>query len=167
MSDDKFTNIQGNQWGQTPENQWDVTKRKPAKIRSRTSQIANSPVIRGALKNLIARFGVEVNLYHKTITEYDETYGIYSGVDDVLDTTDPIVIKLLLPINPYAVTDDVFMSSFNSVFVHCLDQEINNGDIIEMFREDDSTLRFKIVELQTFGLEQKIITKFKITPLGE
>lgn len=129
-----------------------------------SSQISNTPVIKGQLRSLLARFGIEVNLYHKTATDYDSVYGLYGGVN-IETQTDPTIIKILCPINLNSPVDDLFTSGFDSVFNYSLD-DIINGDVIEFIRVDATVLKFKVVGLVSFGLEQKIAVKFRMTPLG-
>lgn len=129
------------------------------------SRISNTPVVIGQLRSLIKRFGIEVNWYVNTATDYDETYGVYSGVN-IEGFTEPVVIKLLMPINPWTVVDNLFTTGFDSIYIYTMDN-ISNGDLIEMIRQDSTIMRFKVVELVALGLEKKIVSKFRMAPLGE
>jgi hypothetical protein len=135
--------------------------------------IGNTPVITGSLKNMLARFGMDVWLYQElqepfenTVDPqgvYNEVYGIFAGS---AKQAIRIPIRALIPTSFFTISDNVFVSSFDSVFCWTL-APVNNGDIIEIPRDDLHVLRFKLVDVETIGMEIAVVTKFKLTPLGD
>jgi hypothetical protein len=137
--------------------------------------IGNSPVITGGIRNLIARFGIEVYLYAENQEEFDttitpeptdtynEVYGIFSGTKKDLTAT---TIRVLLPAQAYTVTDEFFVSDIDTVDCWTL-EALHNGDVIQIPREDSKILKYKIVAPRTIGFEKVLITTFRITPLGD
>lgn len=139
-------------------------------------QIEKSPIIVGWLKNMIARFGVTVSLYAEQKETFDNTinpsytdtvnqvYGIYAGT---VRTSPPIMIQVLFPPSNFSVSDALFESSIlDTVDLYTLDL-VQNGDIIEIPRDDDHILRYKLCQCETIGQEANIVTRFKITSLAE
>jgi hypothetical protein len=128
-------------------------------------RIQNSELIVGWIRNELARFGFNVKYYPKIQTEEDEVYGIYSGVN-LVDEVNSSNIRVLMPRQLWAVVDDTFVSGFESVNLFT-SNTIQNGDVIEIIRTDNTVFRFKIVEVESIGFEKKVVTRFHVTPLGD
>ncbi len=127
-------------------------------------KIQNTEVITGWIRNQLARFGFFVNLYHHIEVDEDEVYGIYSGESNLESA--PTEIKVIAPRILWTVTDEQFLSSFESSSIYT-EASIQNGDVIELIREDNKTFRYKVVQIEAIGFEAIAITRFNITPLGD
>lgn len=125
---------------------------------------------------MITRFGVFVTLYSESKEAFTNTtdplatdtvnsvYGIYAGAQR-LDP--PIMIKVLFPPSNFSVSDALFESSIlDTVDLYTLDS-VQNGDIMEVPRDDDHILRYKLCQCETIGQEANLVTRFKITALAQ
>jgi hypothetical protein len=139
-------------------------------------QIEKSPVIIGWVRNMITRFGIYVTLYAESKEQFTTTidplatdtinsvYGVYAGTQKL---SPPTMIKVLFPPSNFSVSDAFFESSIlDTVNLYTLDS-VQNGDIMEVPRDDDHILRYKLVQCETIGQEANLITRFRITALAE
>jgi hypothetical protein len=124
-------------------------------------RIQKNGLITGWLRNQLARFGFMVNRYPKLLTDEDDVYGIYAGVQE---QNTAVEIRVLLPGTPWAISDAMFVSSFTAGTLYTLD-EVNNGDVIELIR-DATVYRYKVVNPRTIGTDKVLVTMFQLSPLG-
>lgn len=127
------------------------------------SNVFKSPLVVGALRNFINRFGITVRVYPKVLTVYDGEYGVYSGVQKKMNFIDT---KVLAPLGAFTTADAKFAASFDSGYIYAL-VKVEVGDIIALVREDYSKYRYKVVQADAVGFEKETVVKFKISPLGD
>ena len=115
-------------------------------------------LIHGWLKNQVKRFGLTVYYTKRPADakqeELDDVYGVYSGVNESLQTP-PILkkaIRVVIPGPLWSIVDRKEAGSFDALYIFTL-EHVQNGDLITIPRTDGREYRFKIVQVEQIGFE--------------
>lgn len=112
--------------------------------------------------------GIDVNILQSVETD-DELYEDLYGSDVQVDSTKYSVVdqaKVLFPLSAYRIDNNLFSSYFETIVCYS-NKVLKDGDIIELIRLDNQSIKFKVNNSESLGNTSKVCTRFVLASLGD
>jgi hypothetical protein len=117
------------------------------------------------LKHLERLYGIKVRLLRSTKNVYSKVYGMESGDTETGKFEEIIAIVTAENFSPL---DRFNAGLLNDGYLYTSQEgKVLVGDTVEVRRDDRRAYRFKVVSRESIGVSESIISRFKISAVGE
>ena len=115
------------------------------------------------IKQLEYYYALDLELYRHVHDVHDDVYGTHSGGKS----------ELIMEFEGILVSDDFFSSdgaysgNLEEGFLYTSSNEPKVGDIIKVISQDNKIRRFKINGYESLGTQTEVISRYKLSNIGD
>lgn len=119
------------------------------------------------LKHLLKYMAIEVRISKLQKDVYSDVYGSQAG-GPFSDSEE--VINALITGDEFSVEDAYSAGNLMEGYMYVSERDFNKvsaGDVIQIIRDDDVSIRFKVEAEDSVGLTTKVFRRMKLLSLGD
>ena len=108
-------------------------------------------------------YAIDLELHRNVKDVYQDVYGSHAGGKT----------SLIAEFTGVVVSDDIFGSdsgysgNFQEGFLYTSDQRPLVNDVVQIVSDDNKIRRFKIISIETFGTQTEVLSRYKLSNLGD
>jgi hypothetical protein len=108
-------------------------------------------------------YGLDLELYRVRENVHNDVYGVHAGgKSDYIETFIGVLVS-----DDFFASDNAYSGNFEEGFLYTTSQSPLVDDIISVISTDNKSRRFKIIAKESIGTQTDVITRFKLSNLGD
>lgn len=118
------------------------------------------------LAQMVQHLGVDINIYRRTIDDYDEVYGLQAGIPDKSDSSTLITtIKALIAGDDFGVEDARTGGILQQGFMYTDYIDFKEDDLVSIKRQDGKIREYKIERKESVGWSTAVVERYRLSAL--
>lgn len=131
---------------------------------NKQEKLLKDRVSRLYLRQLERLYGIEVKLLRSEKNAYSKVYGSEAGDE----SSDFKLLNVLITGDTFAPMDNKNAGLLTEGFLYTSQaKEVLVGDTVEVYRDDKRAYKFKVKAIDSVGVSESVISRFKIVAIGE